>query len=78
MSIPSTGLLLIPLGLVLVMLPWRFLLAGLMVFGMMSPAAVVNIGRFGLQPGYYLALLLLVRVLLQIMSDRFTLKFVKR
>lgn len=73
MSIPSTGLLLIPLGLILVLLPWRFCLAGLMVFGMMSPAAVVNAGHFGLQPGYYLAILLVGRVTLQIMMDRFTL-----
>lgn len=73
MSIPSTGILLIPLGLALMLLPWRFCLAGLMVFGMMSPAAVVNVGHFGLQPGYYLAMLLVGRVMMQIMTDRFTL-----
>src|SRR5215831_15759206 len=73
MNIPSTGLLLIPLGLILALLPWRFCLAGLMVFAMMSPAAVVNAGHFGLQPGYYLAILLLGRVALQVMMDRFTL-----
>src|SRR5262249_47450942 len=54
-------------------LPWRFLLIGLVVFAMMSPAAVVNAGNFGLQPGYYLALLLLARTALQIMTDRYTL-----
>jgi hypothetical protein len=73
MSIPSTGVLLIPLGLILAIMPWRFCLAGLMVFGMMSPAAVVNVGNFGLQPGYYLALLLIARATLQTMADRFTL-----
>ena len=73
MSIPITGILLIPLGLVLAMAPWRYCLAGLMVFAMMSPAAVVNAGNFGLQPGYYLVLLLLGRTAIQIMADRFTL-----
>lgn len=68
----STGLLLIPLGLILVLLPWRFCLAALMVFTMMSPAAVFNAGNFGLQPGYFLSLLLLGRVAVQIMADRFT------
>src|ERR1700742_3284423 len=73
MSIPITGILLIPLGLILTVMPWRFCLAGLMIFGMMSPAAVVNVGNFGLQPGYYLALLLIGRMTLQTMIDRFTL-----
>ncbi|HWU56286.1 MAG TPA: hypothetical protein VN175_12340 [Rhizomicrobium sp.] len=73
MSIPVTGLLLIPLGLVLAVAPWRFSLAGLMVFAMMSPAAVVNAGNFGLQPGYYLALLLLGRTAVEVAANRFTL-----
>lgn len=68
----STGLLLIPLGLILVLLPWRYCLAGLTVFTMMSPAAVFNAGNFGLQPGYFLSLLLLGRTAIQIMADRFT------
>lgn len=73
MSIPITGVLLIPLGLVLAVAPWRYCLAGLMIFAMMSPAAVVNAGNFGLQPGYYLALLLLGRTAVQIAVNRFTL-----
>jgi hypothetical protein len=73
MSIPITGILLIPLGLVLTVMPWRYCLAGLMVFAMMSPAAVVNAGNFGLQPGYFLAMLLVGRTAVQIAADRFTL-----
>jgi hypothetical protein len=73
MSIPVTGIVLIPLGLVLAALPWRYCLAGLMCFAMMSPAAVVNVGNFGLQPGYYLGLLVIGRAGAQIMTDRFTL-----
>jgi hypothetical protein len=73
MSVPITGIVLIPLGLILAAMPWRFGLAGLMIFAMMSPAAVVNAGNFGLQPGYFLALLLIGRTAIQIMTDRFTL-----
>ncbi|HKQ43984.1 MAG TPA: hypothetical protein VJS47_01190 [Rhizomicrobium sp.] len=73
MSIPITGTVLIPLGLILAMLPWRFCLAGLVVFTMMSPAAVVNVGKFGLQPGYYLSLLLIGRTALQVITERLTL-----
>src|SRR5690242_2336609 len=73
MSIPITGILLIPLGLILAVAPWRYCLAGLMIFAMMSPAAVVNAGNFGLQPGYYLALLLLGRTTVEIAVNRFTL-----
>ncbi|HKY19212.1 MAG TPA: hypothetical protein VJL82_09790 [Rhizomicrobium sp.] len=73
MSVPLTGILLIPLGLLLAAMPWRYALAGLMVFAMLSPAAVVNAGNFGLQPGYFLALLLIGRTIVQIMTDRFTL-----
>jgi hypothetical protein len=73
MSIPITGVLLIPLGLILVLLPWRFCLMGLMVFSMMSPAAVVNVGTVGLQPGYYLAFLMICRTALEIMQQGYTL-----
>jgi hypothetical protein len=73
MSIPITGVLLIPLGLIIALLPWRFCLVGLMVFSMLSPSAVVNVGSFGLQPGYYLALLLISRSAFEIMTQHFTL-----
>ncbi len=70
MTIPITGILLLPLGLILACLPWRYGLMGLMVFAMMSPAAVVNAGSFGLQPGYYLAMLLIARTVIQTLSRR--------
>ena len=67
MSVPITGLFLLPLGLVIVLLPWRICLIGLVTFAMMSPAAVINIGSFGLQPGYYMLLLLVGRTAAEIM-----------
>lgn len=73
MSVPVTGVLLIPLGLLIAVLPWRYCLMGLVTFAMMSPAAVVNVGSFGLQPGYYIAILLIGRTAVEIMFDRFTL-----
>jgi hypothetical protein len=73
MSIPITGVLLIPLGTVLVFLPWRYCLIGLMTFAMMSPAAVVNAGSIGLQPGYFLALLIIARTSFSVMVNGFTL-----
>jgi hypothetical protein len=69
MTIPITGILLLPLGLLLACLPWRYCLIGLMTFAMMSPAAVVNAGNFGLQPGYYLALLLIARTVIEVLSQ---------
>src|SRR5215510_3660762 len=66
MTIPLTGALLIPFGFLLAILPLRYSLIGLMVFAMMSPAAVVNAGSFGLQPGYYLSILLIGRTAIEI------------
>jgi hypothetical protein len=73
MNIPVTGLVLIPLGLLLVFLPWRYCLMGLATFAMMSPAAVVNVGSFGLEPGYFLALLAIGRTFVSVMTNGFTL-----
>ena len=73
MSIPITGYVLIPLGLLIVILPWRYCLIALVAFAMLSAAAVVNVGRLGLQPGYYLSILLIGRTAAAIMFDRFTL-----
>jgi len=72
MTIPITGALLLPLGLIVAVLPWRYSLSGLMVFGMMSPAAVVNVGNYGLQPGYYLAMLLIARTMGDVVTSGFT------
>ncbi|HXJ03141.1 MAG TPA: hypothetical protein VNH44_18120 [Micropepsaceae bacterium] len=73
MSIPITGVLLIPLGMVLIFLPWRYCLTALMAFAMMSPAAVVNVGSFGLEPGYFLALLLIARTFVSVMTEGYVL-----
>lgn len=73
MSIPITGIVLIPLGLLVALLPWRYCLIGLMVCAMMSPAAVINVGHLGLQPGYYLSILLIFRTAAEIVVNRFTL-----
>src|SRR5262245_32915895 len=69
MDIPLTGIIFIPLGLLLIVLPLRFCLIGLAVFTTMSAAAVVNVGTFGLQPGYYFALLMTARGTLDILRD---------
>src|SRR5262245_26173466 len=71
--IPLTGFIFIPLGLLLVFLPWRYCLTGLVVFSMMSASAVVNIGSFGLQPGYYMVLLLIARGCFELLRSGFTL-----
>src|SRR5262249_36293766 len=76
MSIPVTGILLIPLGLLLAVMPWRFALIGLTIFATMSPAAVVNVGTIGLQPCYFLALFLIGRTAVPIMVAGF--RFDKR
>jgi tetrahydromethanopterin S-methyltransferase subunit F len=73
MDVPITGYLLIPLGLIIAILPWRYCLIGLMVFAMMSPAAVINYGKFGLQPGYYLSILLSARTVAEIVIGGFRL-----
>ena len=58
--------LLIPLGFLLFFMPWPLLLAALPVFALFHGAAVVNVGAVGLQPGYFLALLVIARTLLEI------------
>lgn len=61
-----TGLLVIPLGLLIILLPWRYGLVALLVFATMDSAAVVNLGSFGLQPGYFFGLLVIVRTVVEI------------
>ncbi len=73
MNIPITGILLIPLGLVLIFLPWRYCLIALTTFATLSAAAVVNVGHFGLQPGYYFGILITGRTCFEIMLGRFKL-----
>jgi hypothetical protein len=62
----ATGVLLIPLGAVLLLMPWPVLLMALPTFAILHGAAVVNVGALGLQPGYFLALLVIGRSLVEI------------
>jgi hypothetical protein len=66
----STGLLLIPLGFALVFMPWRIILLALLSFPLLHGAAVINVGSVGLQPGYFLALLVIARSSLEIVLLR--------
>ena len=61
--ITSTGLLCIPIGLVAVFMSWRWMLTILLIFSTMSAAAVVMVGSVGLSPGYYMVLLVILRIL---------------
>ena len=65
-----TGVLLIPLALVLLFMPWRIMLMALPSFALLHSAAVVNVGSIGLQPGYFLALLVIMRTGLEILLLR--------
>src|SRR3546814_1432342 len=56
-----TGVILIPIALVAIFMPWRYCLIALLVFSPLSAAAVVNAGNFGLQPGYFFGLLVVAR-----------------
>jgi hypothetical protein len=62
----STGFLLIPLGCLLILQQWPIVLMALPAFALLHGAAVINVGSVGLQPGYFLALLVIVRTLLEI------------
>jgi hypothetical protein len=61
-----TGLVVIPLSLVIIFLPWRYIIPALLVFAMLSSAAVVNVGSFGLQPGYFFGMLIIARTAVEI------------
>ena len=65
-----TGVLLIPLALALLFMPWRIMLMALPSFALLHSAAVVNVGSIGLQPGYFLALLVIMRTGLEILLLR--------
>ena len=62
----STGLVIIPLALLIILLPWRYSIAALLVFATMDSAAVVNVGSVGLQPAYFFGLLIVGRTAIEI------------
>jgi hypothetical protein len=66
-AMTSTGLLLIPLGFALLLMPWRVIIVALPSFALLQGAAVINVGSVGLQPGYFLALLVIARTGMEIM-----------
>jgi len=64
--VTSTGLVVIPLAFLIILLPWRFGIIALLVFATLDSAAVVNVGSFGLQPGYFFGSLMIARTALEI------------
>ncbi|MGH6917984.1 MAG: hypothetical protein ACREJ0_09800, partial [Geminicoccaceae bacterium] len=65
-SVTSTGLVIIPLALLIILLPWRYGIVALLVFATMDSAAVVNVGNVGLQPAYFFGLLIIGRTAIEI------------
>jgi hypothetical protein len=61
-----TGLIIIPLALLIILLPWRYSLLALLVFATLNSAAVVNVGSFGLQPGHFFGMLMMARTAVEI------------
>jgi hypothetical protein len=62
-----TGLIIIPLGLLIILLPWRYSLITLLVLATLDNAAVVNVGSFGLQPGFFFGMLIIARTFVEIL-----------
>jgi hypothetical protein len=62
----STGLVIIPLAFLIILLPRRYSIIALLVFATLDSAAVVNVGSFGLQPGYFLGMLMIARTAVEI------------
>lgn len=61
-----TGLVIIPLGLILAFGSWRALLALLVAMTLLQDAAVVVAGTFGLNPYFYVGMLVIGRMVLDI------------
>jgi hypothetical protein len=61
-----TGLVMIPLGLLIILLPWRYSLLAFPAFSIMNSAGVVNVGSFGLLPGYFFGMLVVARTAVEI------------
>jgi hypothetical protein len=65
-----TGLILIPVALACACLDWRVFLPFLFACSMLTPAAVFNRGTIGLQPVYFVDLLLIARTLTEVVLLR--------
>lgn len=70
--ITQTGIVLLPLGLLVIFMDWRWNLALLAIASTLGAAAVILVGSFGLQPGYYIALLIIGRIALEACLGRIT------
>lgn len=61
-----TGVILFPIFAFIIFLPWRMVMVALLVSSLLSDAALVNFGSIGLQPVYFLMLLVIARTIAEI------------
>lgn len=61
-----TGVLLIPLCLIIIVMPWRWALVSVLVLSLLASSAVFNLGSFGLQPGYFFGMLMVGRTAVEL------------
>jgi hypothetical protein len=61
-----TGLILIPLCLVMIFCPWRYTVLTLVLCSLLSSAAVMNVGNIGLQPVFFFMPLVIARTAVEI------------
>jgi hypothetical protein len=69
----STGIVFIPLELLIILLPWRWILALAPLMTIFIAAAVLVIGGLSVQPGFLMAGLIVVRAALEVCLGRITL-----
>lgn len=65
-----TGLVFIPLSLVIILMDWRYCFFALVVSTVFPTAAVINVGSFGLQPSYFFSLLIILRTTVEMVAGR--------
>jgi hypothetical protein len=63
-----TGIILIPLYVLVICCPWRYIVVVLVLSALLSDAAVVNIGSVGIQPGFFFMLLVISRTVVDILA----------
>jgi hypothetical protein len=61
-----TGLILIPLCLLMILCPWRYTVVTLVLSSLLSDAAVINVGNIGLQPVFFFMPLVIARTAVEI------------
>jgi hypothetical protein len=74
-----TGLVLLPVFLIAILLPWRRVLVVLVLASLFSDAAVINVGSVGLQPGFCFMVLIILRTSAEMLAagqglDRYLLR----